>query len=262
MFKSTCYLVAYNHDSGKYQLLCLSKDADLILRVGYGVWDAKLTSFMVADLEGSPHCLTHSNLTDKFFLIKLDPKNMDNKDNIIVTGKWAGHWSNFMPWKSGNSSYYLAYSIFSGKVAFCEISLQGKTTKGVQNTLGKYYWKTGWSHFIPFTVNGTQHYLSYKCDPTTAEIIAKKIFLGTTKAETIETPPPVVVPEIHDSNPKSEKIDDENVVLINVTVGNQIASGNFGSIYQGEWISDQIILKKITKNSDELKKEVAVLKYN
>jgi hypothetical protein len=169
------------------------------------VFSTGWTHFMPFELNGRPHYLAYKATPDadgkcQVTIDRIRPGAKANAKGWPVdtlwgtyldpTEKWTPGWTHFMPFTLPGRSevHYLSYKALTGDIDIDRIRPDGK---GFQTIWGTFLdptiiWSHGpnaWTHFIPFTINGLAHYLSYKAK--TGEVAIDRIKVDGMGSDTI-----------------------------------------------------------------------------
>jgi hypothetical protein len=131
---------------------------DTLWLVNDGGGPAGWSSFMPFELNGQPHYLTYMIKTGQVNINRIQPDGRGVEP--VWADNWSAGWSSFMPFTLNGRSHYVAYKIDTGQVSIDRIRPDGKGVDTIW-PVDKQAWPSGWSSFMPFMLNGQQHYLSY-----------------------------------------------------------------------------------------------------
>ncbi|MDQ3775004.1 MAG: S8 family serine peptidase [Pseudomonadota bacterium] len=127
-------------------------------------WAPDWTHFMPFTLGGKPYYLAYQSGTgeERIDRIKADGKGMEPIwQEPLPQGRKTG--ATFMPFEVTGKPHYLWYDSSTGNVSISRIKPDGKGADVIWGTPFDFSlkWTPGWTHFMPFTLDGKPHYLAY-----------------------------------------------------------------------------------------------------
>lgn len=167
VLNSQQHYLAYKSSDGTAQIGRIHSDGqgnDTIWSTTSQKWTKGWTSFVPFLLGGKPHYLAYKSGSGQVAIdrIRADGKGVDTIWPTQGVENWTKGWTSFVPFLLNGKPCYLAYKRGNGEVAIDRIRADGKGVDTLWPTQGVETWSKGWSSFVPFVINGAQHYLAYK----------------------------------------------------------------------------------------------------
>jgi hypothetical protein len=109
--------------------------------------------------KGQPHYLTYKIETGQVSIDRIRPNGQGV--DTVWNGTWTKGWTSFMPFFVSGQTHYLAYKASNGQMSVDRLRPDLQDVEVVRG-LAAGGWSKDWSAFVPFSIGGRPHYLTYK----------------------------------------------------------------------------------------------------
>jgi len=153
------HLLTYKVKTGDVFIGRIRTDGQGVDSVWSGTWTKGWTSFMPFIAKGQPHYLTYKVETGQVSIDRIRPNGQGV--DTVWNGTWTKGWTSFMPFFVSGQTHYLAYKASNGQMSVDRLRPDLQDVEVVRG-LAAGGWSKDWSAFVPFSIGGRPHYLTYK----------------------------------------------------------------------------------------------------
>jgi 1-phosphatidylinositol phosphodiesterase len=152
------YYLDYKEGNGYFKFQQITDDGAGYQPIANGTWTAGWTIFMPFYSEGNAYYLNYKQGTGGYNLQQIFA---DGSYNLLASGSLASGLTSLMPFYIAGTPYCLAYNALDGSFQFLQIVFSAEGGVTLQE-LSQGKWTSGWTSWVPFTIDGTPYYLNYK----------------------------------------------------------------------------------------------------